>query len=560
MEDPATRLSGDSGPAHRAVRGRRPDDGGRGRSRLGTAAVIAVPTTILVAVAATLAGGATAATGLFSGGNASGTGNVANVRTSRIPIARNAIQGRLRRPVMPPPRVIGSPPPADPNANCTLIVPANPLSARGLATPYQLTATNPAMGPCNEANPNQSAFVQGAILTPGGQLTLYDPLVIDRGTTPAARTAAAQVPAGSTVALWFGFNGDNLTLRSARRTNALAAGRCVNGMRRSIFGQFASCNGTAFFRRANGLIAQNLLQVPGAGMASDGLPCPTVRDFSLVDQDQSDNVTTHYLANANGQTAQNNAAARAVLGANPVDLANGSDNLLLTAFVLPALGCQPWTAPDGANDGAAMSSLPLDELSAAANQAAPVALLPLNNPMDQVNGASSITKTNLFRAAVNQMPIGAGGDNGDGATYCQNLFNNPMGIQRNFTDMAILSNAPSPDPAAASNLFAFLAMRGQGSFENLGCGALVNQANPITVTLTNGIVTAATFGAAAQAAPATSATPTATVPAAGTVTATAIATATTPAAPMPTSTAMAPTMPAATQPLAPATTAAAGNG
>src|SRR5579864_4916795 len=46
------------------------------------------------------------------------------------------------------------------NPNCTLIVPANPLSAQGLATPYQLVATNPANGPCNEANANQSAFVQ----------------------------------------------------------------------------------------------------------------------------------------------------------------------------------------------------------------------------------------------------------------------------------------------------------------------------------------------------------------------------------------------------------------
>src|SRR2546421_7938680 len=48
-----------------------------------------------------------------------------------------------------------------PNMNCTLIVPAHPLTAQGLATPYQLVATDPAMGPCNEANPAQSAFVQG---------------------------------------------------------------------------------------------------------------------------------------------------------------------------------------------------------------------------------------------------------------------------------------------------------------------------------------------------------------------------------------------------------------
>ena len=50
------------------------------------------------------------------------------------------------------------------------------------------------MGPCNEANAGQSAFVEGAILTADGQLTLYDPLVIDQGTQPAAPTVAAQVP------------------------------------------------------------------------------------------------------------------------------------------------------------------------------------------------------------------------------------------------------------------------------------------------------------------------------------------------------------------------------
>src|SRR5215475_6566202 len=49
---------------------------------------------------------------------------------------------------------------ADPNMNCTVIAPPNPLSATGLATPWQLVATDAAMGPCNEANANQSAFVQ----------------------------------------------------------------------------------------------------------------------------------------------------------------------------------------------------------------------------------------------------------------------------------------------------------------------------------------------------------------------------------------------------------------
>src|SRR6266852_2573620 len=50
------------------------------------------------------------------------------------------------------------------NGNCALIVPAHPLTAKGLATPYQLFATDAANSPCNEANTIQTAFVQAAIL------------------------------------------------------------------------------------------------------------------------------------------------------------------------------------------------------------------------------------------------------------------------------------------------------------------------------------------------------------------------------------------------------------
>src|SRR5260370_37265766 len=50
--------------------------------------------------------------------------------------------------------------------DCTLIVPAQPLTAQGLATPYQLLAKIPANGPCNDANPNQSALIQEPVLDP----------------------------------------------------------------------------------------------------------------------------------------------------------------------------------------------------------------------------------------------------------------------------------------------------------------------------------------------------------------------------------------------------------
>jgi hypothetical protein len=421
----------------------------------------------------------------------------------------------------------GAPVPAGtPNPACTLIVPANPLTAQGLATPYQLTATNAGNGPCNEANANQSAFVEAAILTPAGQLSLYDPLVIDKGTQAAAAPVPATVPAGSTVGIWFGFNGTTLTLQSAAGANTLTQGACVNGLNGSVFGQFATCNGQAFFAAANQAIGAGTLVVPPVGTAKDGMPCPTTRSFSLVDQDQSDNVVTHYLAASNGQIAQNNAANTTLLAnRTPVDLANGSDNLLLDQFVDPALGCTPWTVADQSSDNKASGALPLDELQAAANQQAPIALVPLNDPMTLVNANQSTQKTNLYRAGVDQPAIGAAGsDNGSGATYCTNLFG-PNGLPRVFNDMAMFQNAPSVDAAMATNLFTFLAMRGNQSFTNLGCANLLNVANPVTLTMNGNITTAATFTPLGQkpGTPATTTAPagaTTTPAASGTATAT----------------------------------------
>ncbi|MFE3189705.1 hypothetical protein ACFXHA_11900 [Nocardia sp. NPDC059240] len=421
--------------------------------------------------------------------------------------------------------------PAAPNQNCALIVPADPLSAAGLATPYQLVATDPAAGPCNEANPNQSAFVEAAILAEDGTLTTYDPLVVDQGTQPAVTPVPAQVNRGATVGIWFGFNGANLTLKAADGTDGLTRGHCVNGLRHgSIFGQFAYCNAREFFRAANRRIGDHRLVVPATGTAKDGLPCPTVRDFVVVDQDQSDNVVTHYLATANGQTAQLDAANTAQL-ANAADLANGSDNLLLSRFIDPALGCSPWMVPNQSADRQPTPALATDELSAAANQQAPIALVPLTDPMTLNNGATSVLKTDLYRQGVNQGLVrgrdrdedgdgadavetddaatvpGTGGgsritadgrthtgDDGDGATYCTNLFTTANGVQRVFNDQQIFAAAPSVDPAAATNLFTFLAMRAQQTFGNLNCQALIGKPNPVTLTTdANGAVTAATF-------------------------------------------------------------------
>ena len=75
-------------------------------------------------------------------------------------------------------------------------------------------------------------------------------------------------------------------------------GNCVNGLTTpvvSIFGQVAYCNAVAFFAEAYNLIQAGTLVVPPLGMANDKQPCPTVRDFFVVDMDQSDNVVTTYL-------------------------------------------------------------------------------------------------------------------------------------------------------------------------------------------------------------------------------------------------------------------------
>ena len=70
-----------------------------------------------------------------------------------------------------------------------------------------------------------------------------------------------------------------------------------------------------------------------------GKACPVTRNFDMVDQDPSDNVTTEYLLNpATGQTAQDTASNAGNLQGSTL-LLNGSDNTLLDPFIDPVLGC-----------------------------------------------------------------------------------------------------------------------------------------------------------------------------------------------------------------------------
>jgi hypothetical protein len=399
------------------------------------------------------------------------------------------------------PSAAAAPPAA--NMNCEIIVPARPLTARGLATPYQLTGPDgesPEASGCTMTNSaNLGAFVQATILNPAtGALSVYEPLVITQGTQPAAAPVVPRLPRHAVVTIDFGFNGTNLVQVGAT-PRALRQGRCVNGLPGSIFGQVSFCHGTAFFRAARRAERRGKLVIPDAGTSpKTGQACPTTRDFRLVDQDPSDNVTTKYLLTATGQTAQLNAANTSALpGATTIF--NGSDNALLDGFIDPALGCQPFTAPDKSQDGVQGTSQALDELSAARSQKAPVALVPENDEMVLIGNSFSVAKTNLYRSNVGQPAVSPRNNRSSSpARYCQNMLN----IQTPFlaADRALLAASPAPILSVGTNLLTFMANRLSMSYANLNCQNF-GLKNPVTLTLdSNGAATAATFDTTQQVA------------------------------------------------------------
>lgn len=389
----------------------------------------------------------------------------------------------------------GAPPPATtPNPNCTIIVPANPLTAQGLSTPYQLEATVAANGPCQEYNTAQSAFVQAAVINPKtGAISVYDPLVIDAGTRPAAPPVVPQLPEGGIVAIWFGFNGGNLTLAPARAgSNELAQANCVNGLNGSVFTQVAYCNAPAFFTAANAAIAKGQLTIPALATAKDGEICPTTRSFFVVDQDQSDNLTTAYLVTKSGQLAQYTKANVAALS-GAMMLTNASDNGLLVGFMDPALNCQPLVAPDLADPGEMTTAQPLNELQAREAQPAPVALVPAGDPMVEVNGSYNLQKTNLYRAGVDQ-PAAATLEDADTGRYCRELLRGAPQRLFSSTVRQLFTATASPAPATANNLWTFVVQRWAASYSLLNCQTLIDEPDPISLTTSSaGVVTNASL-------------------------------------------------------------------
>jgi len=142
---------------------------------------------------------------------------------------------------------------------------------------------------------------------------------------------------------------------------------------------------------------------------------------------------------------------------------------LATPYQLTGPGGQDPAASGCTHAGRPGTSQTLDELSAAASQRAPVALVPENDPMTMVNGAVSAPKTNLYRLGVgqplvigmNNEPFGdmeARGQQADTpANFCANMIN----LQTAFiaASQERFSASPSPVPGTGSNLFTFMAAR-----------------------------------------------------------------------------------------------------
>ena len=381
---------------------------------------------------------------------------------------------------------------ANPNMDCTLVVPDAPLTAAGLATPWRLQATDSTKGPCIEANPNQGAFVEATIDDPTAHtLLLYHPLVIDDGRRALVTPVPPTLPAGAIVGIRIGSNATFNRLVGAN-ANTLANANCIDGLGKDPFGQVSACNAPAFFAATGGRPHGRKARAPPLGKATDGLTCPTTRDFFIVDQDQSDNVLTTYLADECGDTAQNT-TANAARFQNATTLANGSDNRLLSK-VDEAIGCTGWAVRD-LTGGPADTSQALNELQATLQQA-PIALVPVGDPMvllggevDNATGTPSTAKMDLYRSIVGQ-PANTLDDT---TRYCTELI--AVGVPRLAKNKAVLERQPSLVPAVGNNLFTFLAARlmatlappdGAGAgLGPKGCTQLLGLKNPITVT-TNG--------------------------------------------------------------------------
>jgi len=347
------------------------------------------------------------------------------------------------------------------------MVPDNPLTPQGLATPYQLMGAG-----CNQATLIMSRFVHAVILnTDNGQVAQYNPLVINAGMVPVVQP----VPVNFTtfnhiVGIWIGSNSNTLTLA---QTVGVINGKCTTGASiNSPFGQFAFCNVDAFWKALEVIRVQGNLPVPPTGIASDGAPCPTVRDYFVVDMDPDDGVPTQYLVDVNGNVLQKtlNNMKLNIQG----ELSNDGDHRLVSAFVQGATACQGWLIQDLADPGVKRPALPMNVLQAVNFQPMPIEVLPNNDPMTTTGAQPDMAKLNAYRKGIYQPQINNLIE-ADPAVFCRNYFNITAPRMRLLTPQLKLTVSPA-NPQ--QTLFDFMKARASMTYAQINCANLIGLPDP----------------------------------------------------------------------------------
>ncbi|TPX36537.1 hypothetical protein SmJEL517_g01395 [Synchytrium microbalum] len=373
---------------------------------------------------------------------------------------------------------------------CTITLPPNFLSAKGLATPFKTSG-------CTQTVTNQQVFAEATIVNPiTGAIYIFNPVIADKNMN-ARIPILPTINPGDVVGLWFGSNAMGIKLKPSK-AGELSFLTCVQGDGKTNFGQMAFCNAAAFFVAAKIAIKTGQLSIPPLGTSpKSGKPCYTVRSFEVVDQDQSDNVVTEYiLANLAGggtEIAQFSKANMQYYQAQQkagkvtsfTTIMNGSDNRLVSVGLDNALGCKPFEARDQADVGAVRPSLALNELFASQHegQYGTVALVPQSDPMVvDGNGNADLKKLNLYRAGVDQ-PLQPKLNPQSDVDYCSNMLT--IGAASIKADKPFYIEAPTIDPAVGTNLWTFMGARFQASFVNLDCLALLDKTQEPVVAVTN---------------------------------------------------------------------------
>ena len=342
------------------------------------------------------------------------------------------------------------------------------------------------------------SFVEAVILDlDTNSLSVYHPLVINSATAPLIPPITFTMPKNPLVGIWFGSNANAITLTPLI---SIQQGLCVYNIgginSQDTFGQFGHCNGIVFFEKIKELIFNKVPfnpPIPELGIALDGEPCLTTRDFSLVDMDPSDNVVTTYLVDmVTGKTSQNSFNNQNI---NPqsVVIKNGSDNLLL-ANLDNIMGCTPYKVPNLVDPNnptiGKISSMALDEIHAAIRQKKFYAYIPKGDPMVRINGIPSLNKLNSYRQGIFQ-PVINDMIMADTNSFCAHYIN--IQLPRLQKNKQLFIVQPSPDIAISTNLYGFLLNRFSTSYLGLNCNILLDVPNPITLIMTNNLITDGTI-------------------------------------------------------------------